>query len=150
MMRFMLDENHAEYIPLHKEIGYLKSYVALQQLRLPLSEKMVIELSLSADTEDHQIAPMLLIPLVENAFKHGVSMQEPTLIQIILAVGNRQLKLEVNNRLQHSQTADTENSRSGIGLNNVRERLELLYPGKYFFKAGKAGGRYTAQLSIKL
>ena len=150
MMRFMLDENHSEYIPLCKEIEYLKNYVALQQLRLPLSDKLRIELHIEAEKEDHQIAPMLLIPLVENAFKHGISMQEPSPIRINLTVINGQLNLEVSNRVHHRKSADTESSQSGIGLNNVRDRLELMYPGKYLFTAGQAGEQYTAQLTIKL
>lgn len=150
MMRFMLDENLEDNIPLHKEINYIKNYVALQQLRLPLSDKMVIELHISADGEDQQIAPMLMIPLIENAFKYGVSMQEPSFIRINLMVSKGTLNLEVRNSIHHNKMTDTESSQPGIGLNNVRNRLELVYPGKYRFSAAQAGEQYTAQLTIEL
>lgn len=150
MMRFMLDENLEDYIPLRNEINYIKNYVALQQLRLPLSDKMVIELHISAHEEDQQIAPMLMIPLIENAFKYGVSMQEPSFIHINLMAGKGTLNLEVRNSIHHNKMTDTESSQSGIGLSNVRDRLELMYSDKYYFSAGQAGEQYTAHLTIKL
>jgi two-component system LytT family sensor kinase len=150
MMRFMLDENLADHIPLHKEINYIKNYVALQQLRLPLSDRMVIELHISADVEDQQIAPMLMIPLIENAFKYGVSMQEPSFIHINLTAGKGMLNIEVRNSMHHHKITDTENSQSGIGLSNVRDRLELVYPGRHRFTAGQENGQYVVQLNIRL
>jgi two-component system LytT family sensor kinase len=150
MMRFMLDENLADRIPLYKEINYIKNYISLQQLRLPLSDKMVIELHISADEENQQIVPMLMIPLIENAFKYGVSMQDPSFIRINLTASKGILNLEVRNSIHHNKMTDTEGSQSGIGLNNVRNRLELVYPGKYRFSAGQAGEQYTAQLTIEL
>ena len=150
MMRFMLDENMADHIPLQKEINYIKNYVALQQLRLPLSDKMVIDLLISSDDEDHRIAPMLMIPLIENAFKYGISMQEPTHIHIDLSVDKGILKLEVRNSIHYNKTTEGENAPSGIGLSNIRSRLELIYPGSYQFSTGQADGQYIAQLAINL
>ena len=150
MMRFMLDENLADHIPLHKEVSYIKNYVALQQLRLPLSDKMVIELHIPADVQDQQIAPMLLIPLIENAFKYGISMQERSFVDINLSIDAGMLNLEVRNSMHRHKITDTENSQSGIGLSNVRDRLELVYPGRYRFTTGQENEQYTVQLNIKL
>jgi two-component system LytT family sensor kinase len=150
MMRFMLDENHADHISLDKEISYLRNYVALQQLRLPLSDKMVIEQAIEVDQEQYQIVPMLLISLIENAFKHGISLKQPSFIHIHLAVSKGTLSLEVNNSVHDREAVDAESSQSGIGLNNVRDRLELLYHGRYSFTAAQLGDQYNAQLTLKL
>jgi sensor histidine kinase YesM len=150
MMRFMLDENHADNIQLTREISYLQSYVELQKLRLPLSERMVIDLQIEVDGPNYRIAPMLLMPLVENAFKHGIRLQEPSHIHISLVVNNGRFRLEVTNSVHNRKIADTERSQSGIGLNNVRERLQLVYPGKHAFVAGPSADQYTAEVNIEL
>jgi hypothetical protein len=148
VMRFMFNETQSDFIPLAKEINYLKSYVALQRLRLPQSDKMNIRLNIVADTDDHRIAPMLLIPLVENAFKHGVSLQAESYIEMDLNVSPERLQLDVRNSV-HRQHGQTNKGHSGIGLSNVRERLELIYAGRYFFRTKEANGEYSARLTIE-
>ncbi len=93
---------------------------------------------------------MLLITLIENAFKYGISIQEPSFIDINLSIDAGMLNLTVRNSMHHHKITDTENSQSGIGLSNVRDRLELVYPGRYRFTAGQENDQYTVQLNIKL
>ncbi|MEC5142025.1 histidine kinase [Chitinophaga sp. 212800010-3] len=149
MMRFMLEENHADRIPVEKEINYLKNYIALQQLRLPVSEKISIDVAIDTDEQAEEIVPMLLIPLIENAFKHGVSLQENTAIRIRLRLIKGRLQLDIQNTI-HAKVTEGESDSPGTGLANVRERLKLIYPGRHWFKAGPSEDLYISQLIIQL
>jgi LytS/YehU family sensor histidine kinase len=131
MMRFMLHENHLEKISMDKEIEYIKNYIALQQLRIVSSPQISIETVFAERSCNALIAPMLLIPFVENAFKHGISLQERSWIKLSLRCDEHTLYFDINNSLHIRQHADTEKDRSGIGLENVRQRLNLAYPGRY-------------------
>jgi hypothetical protein len=148
MMRFMLHENNQDFIPLHKEIAYLKSYIALQKLRTPPSSHILIKDHIG-DACNRQIAPMLLIPLVENAFKHGISLKENSWIDIRFECAETGLCLEVRNSVHNRSAGDTEKDRSGIGLKNVAARLQLLYPGKHVLETGSNGNEFIARLQIQ-
>jgi two-component system, LytTR family, sensor kinase len=149
MMRFMLHENNLDFIPMSKEIEYLKNYIALQKLRTPPSPDIQIEHNIDDVKCNHQIAPMLLIPLVENAFKHGITFRERSWISIKLECTETYICFEVRNSV-HSQIAgDTEKDKSGIGLKNVTERLKLLYPGKHELKVSEIWNEFTVKLVIK-
>ncbi|MEP6467648.1 MAG: histidine kinase [Parafilimonas sp.] len=106
MMRFMLHENNLDFIKMTKEIEYLKNYIALQKLRTQSSPEIIIEDNISEQNCNHKIAPMLLIPLVENAFKHGISLKEKSCIKINLECNEKEILFEVHNsihtkRVQH-------------------------------------------------
>lgn len=150
MMRFMLHENNRDFISLEKEIEYLQNYIALQKLRLPEASQSRIELSIDENFPDQQIAPMLLIPLVENAFKHGVSLKETSPIRITFRVDGSLLHFEVINNIHSHSENDPESEKSGIGLNNVRERLNLVYANKHKLIAHQADDKFTVQLDIEL
>lgn len=147
MMRFMLHENHLDTIALNKETDYMQHYIALQKLRIQSSPDIRIETHIATNCT-HQIAPMLLIPLVENAFKHGISLQQPSWINISLACNTDSLQFIVRNSIHSLNTHDTEKHQSGIGLQNVTERLKLLYSGRYFFQATTQGDEFTATLHL--
>src|SRR5690606_17505462 len=135
MMRFMLHENQQDHILLIREIAYIKEYIALQKLRiadLP-SIQITVELPPEDQIEDQQIAPMLLIPFIENAFKHGISLNKPSWIRIYLSVENDHLRLNVYNSIHTSKESDPDRHNSGIGLKNVRNRLNLLYSDHHQF-----------------
>jgi two-component system LytT family sensor kinase len=148
MMRFMLYENTLDFIPMDKEIAYLKNYIALQKLRTQLSPDIMIEDDITDQQCDHQIAPMLLIPFVENAFKHGVSLAERSWIKIKLTCNEAQVCFEVRNSLHVKTDNDPEREHSGIGLKNVQERLSLLYPRRHQFIFGEEGGEFVVRLTI--
>jgi len=131
MMRFMLQENHQDKIFLTRDIDYLNNYIALQKLRIPRTSEITIETQIEDHLNKLQIAPMLLIPFVENAFKHGISLQEPSHIKISLQTQEKTLYFDVSNSIHFKKDNDPEKMQSGIGLNNVKRRLELLYPNQH-------------------
>lgn len=149
MMRFMLHENNLDFIPMSREIEYLENYIALQKLRTQLSPGIVIGDNIGTQQCTHQIAPMLLIPLVENAFKHGISLQEKSWINITLICTPNNIQFEVRNSMHPQRDSDPEKNRSGVGLKNVEERLALLYPGKHSFSANGNGTEFVAILNIQ-
>lgn len=149
MMRFMLEENNMDFIQMEKEIEYLNHYIVLQKLRLQASPEIIIENNINEQDCHHRIAPMLLIPLVENAFKHGISLNEKSWITIKLSCTATKISFEVRNSIHVKKSGDPEDKRSGIGLNNVLERLKLIYPGKHEIKVNDNGKEFTVQLSIE-
>lgn len=124
MMRYMLYEATAERVPLSKEIENLQSFIALQKLRSRQQE--VVNLEIAGQLEDKEIAPLLLIPLVENAFKHGNTQQAAIFIH--LESGRGELIFRVKNHYNQQQQKDDA---GGVGLLNIRRRLALLYPDRH-------------------
>jgi two-component system, LytTR family, sensor kinase len=149
MMRFMLHDNSLDFIPLSREIENLKNYIALQKLRTASSPFIRISEEIQESNCRHHIAPMLLIPFVENAFKHGISLNEKSWINIKLECDEENIRFEVRNSLQKVVEGDRERNRSGIGLTNVSERLRLIYGTGYEFAYGGEGDEFTACLTLK-
>jgi len=149
MMRFMLHENNQDFIQMSKEIEYLKNYISLQKLRTQSSPDIIIEENISGQNCHHKIAPMLLIPFVENAFKHGISLKEKSWIKITLECTEKNILFEVRNSIHAKQDNDPENERSGVGFNNVMERLKLIYPGKFQASVNHDEKEFFVQLSIQ-
>ncbi len=148
MMRFMLHENTTEKIELKKELEYLKNFVELQKLRLDQNQNIQLNIEID-DACEGEIAPMLLIPFVENAFKHGISLKEPSWIKIRLSCADKKVHLNVHNSV-HKRLNDPEVDKSGIGQENVRKRLAILYPQKHLFQLYDAEDNYEANIKIDL
>ena len=149
MMRFMLHENNLAFIAMHKEIEYLKNYIVLQKLRTQSSPDIIIEDNINEQNCNHTIAPMLLIPLVENAFKHGISLKERSWIKINLECTPTHIVFEVHNSMHEKNISDPEKEKSGIGFRNVMERLKLIYPGKFQASVNGDGKEFFVKLSIQ-
>ena len=149
MMRFMLHENHQEKIPMYKEIEYLKNYIDLQKLRTQSSPDILIESEIDGSGCDHMIAPMLLIPFVENAFKHGISLQERSWVNIRLHCDPKGILFEVRNSVHIRKDSDPEKDISGVGMKNVVNRLRLIYPGKHDFFVNGNDKEFFIQLLIE-
>ena len=150
MMRFMLQENMQEKIALSREIDYLENYISLQRLRTDANPVIRIDTNIEQQVYPVQIAPMLLIPFVENAFKHGISFREPSHIKITLEIKDNTLYFDVFNNKHQKQENDPEKNKSGIGLNNVKQRLKLLYPGKHELIIRETGKDFFVHLTIQL
>ncbi len=150
MMRFMLHENNMDAIPMSKEIEYLQNYIALQKLRAQSSPDILIGDNINQQVCPHNIAPMLLIPLVENAFKHGISLKERSWIKIELTCDDKNILFSVSNTMHARIDNDPEKSGSGVGLKNVADRLALLYAGRYKFNAAANGNEFTATMQLFL
>lgn len=148
MMRFMLEDNNKTFIPMDKEVDYLKNYINLQQLRLLSSPDIIVEENLDDVRCHHAIAPMLFIPFVENAYKHGISLKERSWICINMVCTENEIRFEVRNSIHVKK--DMESGRTGIGLQNVKGRLELLYPGQHEMTAEQKGSEFIARLCINI
>lgn len=146
MMRHVVSESPQDLVPLEKEITYLENYLDLQRLRIP--EDFSLNYRKSGSIKGQYIAPLLLIPFIENAFKHGVSTEEPGEIRIEIGIDGRRLTLEVVNRVVTHQLAQHEES--GLGLNNTRERLKLIYGRKHKLEINKMSGYFRVHLQISL
>ena len=132
MMRYLLYETQSGITPLSKEVSFIVDYIELMKLRLnDITTVMFQEPVLKSDP---QIAPMLFLPYIENAFKYGVSTTEPSEISISLELRDKQLTMTVKNSI-FKNNAVTADEYGGIGLSNTKRRLELLYPGKHTFSA---------------
>ncbi len=150
MMRFMLQENMRERIPLSREIEYLENYLSLQRLRTDKVSGVEIETDIQRGTEEEFIAPMLLIPFVENAFKHGVSLTSPSHVYIALERSPTAVVFTVINSRHEKQHKDPEKNKSGIGLENVKQRLELLYPDRHRLAIQQTDKEFIAKLVVQL
>lgn len=128
LMRYMLYDADSGTISLEDEVGYLKAYIDLQMLRF--GGDVFLQFNTPDDTENYYLEPMLLIPLVENAFKHGIGLVEnPEIaIDIRIAEENR-LILMVKNK--YNRSISQQDGKTGIGLKNLTKRLELIYPGQF-------------------
>jgi two-component system LytT family sensor kinase len=150
MMRFMLHENNEDKIFLLKEIEYLENYIELQQLRLVHSEDIHIQSNIHHIIGNHYIAPMLLIPFVENAFKHGIRLKRKSWIHMSLYQKEDQLHFDVRNSIHPKASEDPERDHSGIGLENVRQRLHLLYPGTHELIIRESPEEFYIHLNIPI
>ena len=147
LLRYVLYDNNQQMMPLSKELAFIRSYVELMSLRL--SKQVQLEVNLPEDDRGYQVAPLLFIALIENAFKHGVSATEPSFIHISFALtGGDTLICTVENSCFPKNELDR--SGSGIGLENLRRRLSLLYPGQHILRMEKIGEQYVAQLILTL
>jgi two-component system, LytTR family, sensor kinase len=149
MMRYMLYESNVNKISLEKEIEYLQSFVNLQKKRLSSEVLPSIEFKIAGEIEKYQIAPLLLIPFVENAFKHGIRMGNETFIKIQLSVQNSTLQFEVKNSISKNSN-ELETQYGGVGLENVKKRLELLYPNQYQLVIEEEEKQYYVSLKLNI
>lgn len=151
MMRFMLHENQLPRIPLSREINYLRNYLDLQMLRFGSQDNLEIDIQINENQCAGEIAPMLLIPFVENAFKHGISSKEKSWIRLNLRCISGSVHLDLVNSA-HPEKPASEKSReeSGIGLENVKNRLQLVYPEKHKLNIISNDTDFFVHLSIQL
>jgi len=146
LMRYMLYESNENQVFLSKEIEYLHNYIDLQKLRLPNTIKIIF--NVEGDIEGRLIEPMLLIPFVENAFKHGISYVDNSKISISIKLSAYELLFVIENKINNAKI--TEESGSGIGLSNVKRRLTLLYPNKHTITINDNNDEFKVTLKINL
>jgi two-component system LytT family sensor kinase len=147
LMQYMIYETDEERVPLTREVEYLQSYIDLQKQRF--GNKVPVTVSLEPADGFLEIEPMLLIPFVENAFKHGVGLIEHPSIDIELVVRDKSLYFKVRNRYNTS-TIEVKDKTSGIGLGNVRRRLKLLYGSQQHLDITRDGGWFIVSLQLNL
>lgn len=145
MMRYVVSESNRDFVPLEKELSYIRNYVELQQLRF--GEAVQLLFFVHGNTGSSKIAPLVLIPFVENAFKHGINAEESSCIRISIDIDNNELRLEVfNNKV----FVRREEEKSGLGIENTRGRLQLLYPNRYSLVITDTEESFSVLLTIRL
>jgi len=144
IMRYMLYECNDNKVDLSKELQYLQNYIDLQKIRF--SNKAYIDYKVEGKIETQQIVPLLLIAFIENAFKHGVANDALTPIRLLIDVDEEHLHFYIQNKKHHNN----RDAAGGIGLNNVKRRLNLLYPNKFNLDIRDETDSYTVELSLVL
>ena len=147
LMQYMLYDTDEEKVELNKEVEYLQSYIDLQKQRF--GTKVPVKVSLDVPGGFYEIEPMLLIPFVENAFKHGVGMIDRPCIEINLKVREGVLYFAVRNRYNPA-SSEIKDKSSGIGLGNVSRRLDLLYEKQHVLLVSHGEGWFTISLQLNL
>ena len=142
IMRYMLQESNEPKVKLAREIRYLENYIELQRLRF--KGQAYIDVQVSGDYSEQSIAPLILISFIENAFKHGVVSDPNNPIEINIEVNNHDLLFSIWNK----KGLFNKDESSGIGLNNVKRRLDLLYPGKYVLNIEDLEETYCCSLAL--
>ena len=142
LMRYMLHENPDGQVELTQEIEYLRNYLDLYRLRFP--DSFHVDFAVTGDPAGHRVAPLILIPFVENAIKHGVLDDPGSPVHIRLHIAGEQLQFEVENQ----RSDGNKDATTGIGLPNLRRRLELLYPERHTLQVDSAGAQFTTSLRL--
>lgn len=148
-MRYLLYDTQQGQNLLSQEISFVRNYISLMQLRL--TDVVKINFETPAELQDMPLAPMILLPFVENAFKHGVSATQQSYINIIILQKDKVLDVMVNNSIMKDNSVSLEIN-SGIGLANTGRRLDLLYPRKYKLDINESdvANEYSVHLVIDM
>ena len=146
-LRYVLYDTASEFISLEKEAEIIKTYVELQKARINAKQTAVV-LTIEGSLGDCQITPLLLLPLAENCFKHGIGKKSGSIAIYLGLKGNVLHFKTVNNIAMRDESVVTENG--GIGLSNVEKRLNLLYPGRHSLKFEAKEGIFTVEMQISL
>lgn len=149
LLNYMLYECNTERVPLAKEIELIENYVSLEKLRY--GDRLDVAFNVTGVNGGHVIAPMLILPFVENSFKHGTSDEtEDSWVSIDLTIKGNQMVLKVDNSKSKELSKDEQQYREGIGLKNVKRRLQLSYQGNYELKILDTDESYLVVLKIEL
>jgi hypothetical protein len=145
MMRYVFKEGSEDFVPVSSELKFVSEYIQLQQMRLPQNSNMHFSANIDYDDQHALIVPLLILPIIENAFQYSVSMERKSFIDITILVRDKKLKLQLKNSINPSIKKG-----SGIGLENVKRRLEIFYPDRHLFDSTETLEEYTSTLEISL
>ncbi|GAB6011325.1 sensor histidine kinase [Viscerimonas tarda] len=145
MMRYMLYETRPERVLLQKELEYIENYMKLQKLQY--ANTQLVEYSVSGNPADIKVAPMLFIPFIENAFKHCTDKDKKQAIRFSFNIINKRICFQSSNISDDNHPISSDSS-SGIGLDTVKRRLEILYPNKYSLQIDKKNDLFCISLII--
>jgi two-component system LytT family sensor kinase len=150
-LRYSVYEVNTKYIPLEKEIEYLKNYISLQQLRF--DDRLELSFSTNDITENQVIEPFLILPFIENSFKYCLDdANSKAWITFSITASEEWLVIKIENSLPSafSKNKNTENTYGGVGIANVKRRLELLYPNKHILTIKNEVDSFFVSLKIKI
>lgn len=146
MMRYVVTESSQEYVPLSKEIEYIKDYISLQKLRM--NDDVNFSFKCIGDATGKAIAPLILIPFIENAFKYGLNPDEDSEISIEIAVVDSNLTLVAKNKMVVNEIP--EDLKTETGIENTKKRLEIIYPKKHLLEISEIENEFIIRLNINL
>ena len=146
MLRYALYEDSQE-VELAKDLDFVRNFIELMKLRLSANHQLSVDIPRQVSS-DLKIAPLLFISLIENAFKYGMASSKPSVIMISIAVTGETVRCHIENSNKPEKVADK--SSSGIGLSNLKRRLDLVYSNHYNLEYGISGNMFISDLSINL
>jgi LytS/YehU family sensor histidine kinase len=146
ILRYVLYESEKELVFLHDELQTIKDYIELQKLRL--TEMVTVNYKVEGISENKKIEPLLLIPIIENAFKYGVDNIKKSFIDINIKIREGKIELEVSNKIV--AIADKNKTDSGIGIKNIKRRLDLLHGNNYEFDIKEENNVFSVRLKLNL
>jgi two-component system LytT family sensor kinase len=146
LMRFVIYETQHDFVPLSKKIEYIDTYIELQKLRL--SNSVTVNYQKSGNSASLQIAPLIMMPFIENAFKFGVSTEKSSVITIKIEILNDELNFYAVN--VKNVMSEKESSSSQLGIDNTIKRLQLIYPGRHHLKINDNDQDYNVELNLRL
>lgn len=148
LMRYMLHDSRYDTVGLEREMAYIEDFISLQKLRIAPEVPFVISFEHAGNIMGFRLAPLLLIPFIENAFKHGISLEKQSSIQIKLVVEGSWLRFSVVNSVFSGPSRNNQTADSGIGLDNVRKRLNILYPKSHTLETGIENDQFVVSLTL--
>ena len=148
IMHYLTYESNSKFVALENEITLLKNYVDIHHLRIADTDDTTISFHINGDTKNKMIAPVILLPIVENAFKHGIKPDQKCLVNINITIEENQLVIKTTNTF--FEKSEFEINEKGIGMENVTKRLQLMYFNEYDLKSYEEDGYYYTQLKLNL
>jgi len=145
IMRYMMQESLLNHVSLKKELDYIENYISLERLRIKNPD--FVKFSINGDYEAIIVAPMLFLPFIENAFKHSVDSDCESGIIILFNINKNIITFSCDNK--YDKTDSERDNTHGIGLETVKKRLELIYPGKHKLKINKKDSSFNVELKIE-
>lgn len=150
LMRYLIEDMEQAEIPIRKEIGYIEDYIKLQSIRSSVKHNISVQVDLTEEQQEQMIAPMLMIPFVENAFKHGINPNNPSELKIWISYSSKGFQFRIENSIDQDFESFDKEKGFGIGIKNVRKRLELVYRGRHKLSITDAEDRYEVVMNINL
>ena len=147
MMRYTITGIHENFVPIADEFKFIDHYLALQRARLPKRDQIKIDIQMPLGKTDGQIAPLLILPFIENAFKYGISVDEPCFVRIKIEVERDQLTAEITNSIVNGPIEIKGNN---TGIKNTIKRLAMLYPDRYHLTQTNSGDTHQTILDLTL
>lgn len=150
LLRFIIYDTQSEFIPLDQEVEFIRDYIQLNGLRYSDDDPIEITFKIEGTLDNCKIAPALLVPFVENAFKHGLDADKDSIVHIKLEVEEDHLTFTTTNSIHKQQRENMPDQYSGVGLENVRKRLKLIYPNKHSLVVREETGVFKVSLKLEL
>lgn len=147
LMRYTITGIHENFVSLKEELKFVDDYLTLQQARLPTTDSIRINIQIPSSLPDAQIAPLIILPFIENAFKYGISMDEQCFINIVIELEGNKLLIDISNSIVHGPIEIKGNN---TGIKNTIKRLKLLYGHNYNLRQTNDGNTYRTTLQIAL